>query len=256
MTEATTDLRGVLRSPRTKLLVWRIGCGVALVLGLRVVLRLDWSAVAGSWLFLLTGLGRSWLLAVISIVAGGLAAAPLALARVYGPPGVRQAATALIECVRATPELMIVFWVYFTLPIVTGSQVTSWNAALGSLSVIAAVYLAEVFRAGLYSVPRGQTEACAATGMSGFATFLYVVLPQAVRNMVPALIAQLVGLFKTTSLVYAIGVMEFFRSITVTNNAVFAPYELYLVLALGYFLSCFAITRIVRWYDPKYQLLE
>jgi len=86
--------------------------------------------------------------------------------------------------------------------------------------------------------------------------FLYVVLPQAVRNMVPALIAQLVGLFKTTSLVYAIGVMEFFRSITVTNNAVFAPYELYLVLALGYFLSCFAITRIVRWFDPKYQLLE
>jgi polar amino acid transport system permease protein len=151
---------------------------------------------------------------------------------------------------------MIVFWVYFTLPLVTGNQVTSWNAALGSLSVIAAVYLAEVFRAGLYSVPRGQGEASAATGMSGFATFLYVVLPQAVRNMVPALIAQLVGLFKTTSLVYAIGVMEFFRSITVTNNAVFAPYELYLVLALGYFVSCFAITRVVRWFDPKYQLLE
>jgi His/Glu/Gln/Arg/opine family amino acid ABC transporter permease subunit len=256
MSERRSDLRHLMRSPRTKLLIWRIGVAVALVLALRLVLTLDWAAVAPSWLFLLTGLGRSWLLAIVSIVAGGLAAAPLALARVYGPPGVRQGATALIECVRATPELMIVFWVYFTLPLVTGNQVSSWNAALGSLSVIAAVYLAEVFRAGLYSVPRGQSEASAATGMSGFATFLYVVLPQAVRNMVPALIAQLVGLFKTTSLVYAIGVMEFFRSITVTNNAVFAPYELYLVLALGYFVSCFAITRVVRWFDPKYQLLE
>ncbi|HKX07550.1 MAG TPA: amino acid ABC transporter permease [Stellaceae bacterium] len=256
MTDQPVDLRRAMRSPRVKLLIWRIGCGVVLMLALRAVLDLDWTSVAPSWLFLLTGLGRSWLLAIVAITAGGLAAAPLALARVYGPPGIRQAATALIECVRATPELMIVFWVYFTLPIVTGNQVTSWNAALGSLSVIAAVYLAEVFRAGLYSVPRGQSEASAATGMSGFSTFLYVILPQAVRNMVPALIAQLVGLFKTTSLVYAIGVMEFFRSITVTNNAVFAPYQLYLVLALGYFLSCFAITRIVRWYDPKYQLLE
>jgi polar amino acid transport system permease protein len=256
MTDQPLDLRRAMRSPRVRLLVWRIGCAVVLLIALRAILALNWSAIAPSWLFLLMGLGRSWLLAIVAIGVGGLAAAPLALARVYGPPGVRQAATALIECVRATPELMIVFWVYFTLPLVTGTQVTSWNAALGSLSVIAAVYLAEVFRAGLYSVPRGQSEASAATGMSGLATFLYVVLPQAVRNMVPALIAQLVGLFKTTSLVYAIGVMEFFRSITVTNNAVFAPYELYLVLALGYFLSCFAITRVVRWYDPKYQLLE
>jgi polar amino acid transport system permease protein len=256
MTAPRSELRRVLRSPRAKLLVWRVGCAVALVLVLRAVLDLDWSPVLPSWRFLLIGLGRSWLLAIVAIVVGGLAAAPLALARVYGPPGVRQAATALIECVRATPELMIVFWVYFTLPLVTGNQVTNWNAALGSLSVIAAVYLAEVFRAGLYSVPRGQSEASAATGMSRFATFLYVVLPQAIRNMVPALIAQLVGLFKTTSLVYAIGVMEFFRSITVTNNAVFAPYQLYIVLGLGYFLSCFAITRLVRWFDPKYQLLE
>ncbi|HKF70537.1 MAG TPA: ABC transporter permease subunit, partial [Stellaceae bacterium] len=180
MTEDRSDIRRLVQSPRAKLIVWRFACAIAFVLAVRVIVRLDWATVAASWLFLLTGLGRSWLLAVVSIVAGGLAAAPLALARVYGPPGVRQAATALIESVRATPELMIVFWVYFTLPIVTGNQVTSWNAALGSLSVIAAVYLAEVFRAGLYSVPRGQSEASAATGMSSFATFLYVVLPQAV----------------------------------------------------------------------------
>jgi His/Glu/Gln/Arg/opine family amino acid ABC transporter permease subunit len=256
MSESYSELWGRLQSPGAKRLVWRIGCAIALVLALRAVAGLDWAPVEKSWLFLLTGLGRSWLLALVSIVAGGLAATPLALARVYGPAGVRQMATVLIECVRATPELMIVFWVYFTLPIVTGNQVTSWNAALGSLSLIAAVYLAEVFRAGLYSVPRGQVEASAATGMTSLSTFLHIVLPQAARNMAPALIAQVVGLFKTTSLVYAIGVMEFLRSITVTNNAVFAPYQLYLVLALGYFASCFAIARVVRWFDPKYQLLE
>jgi len=180
----------------------------------------------------------------------------LALARVYGPPGIRHGALVLIEAVRATPELMIIFWVYFTLPIVTGSLVSSWEAAIGSLSVIAAAYLAEVIRAGLYSVAKGQSEASMSTGMTTFQTFRYIVLPQAIRNMVPALMAQLVGLFKATSLVYAIGVMEFFRAVTVTNNAVFAPYALYLTLAVGYFVSCFAITRILRWLDPKYQLLE
>jgi ABC-type amino acid transport system permease subunit len=175
---------------------------------------------------------------------------------VYGPPWPRRVAALVIEAVRATPELMIIFWVYFTLPVLTGSQVSAWDAALGSLSVIAAVYLAEVVRAGLYSVPGAQREAAYALGLTRFAAFRLVVLPQALRNMLPALIAQLVSLFKTTSLVYAIGVMDFFRAVSVTNSAVFAPYPLYLVLGAGYFLSCWIITRVVRRFDPGYQLAE
>ena len=161
-----------------------------------------------------------------------------------------------IEAVRSTPELMIIFWVYFTAPMLIGNEVTTWQAAIGSLSVIAAAYLAEVIRAGLYSIPRGQGEAGAATGLSSTQVFRYIILPQALRNMLPAVIAQLVGLFKTTSLVYAIGLVEFFRSVSITNNALYAPYTLYFILAAGYFVSCFAITRLVRWFDPKYQLLE
>ncbi len=250
------SLSEALESERTKVILWRAGVTLA-VLGLIYLVRdFEWDRIIPSWLFILKGMGRSWLLALIAIAVGGLAAIPLALARVYGPPGVRHAAVALIEAVRATPELMIIFWVYFTLPIVTGSQVTSWEAAIGSLSVIAAAYLAEVVRAGLYSVPVGQGEAAASTGLTSLQTFRYVVVPQAIRNMLPALMAQLAGLFKATALVYAIGVMEFFRSITVTNNAVFAPYALYLTLGVGYFISCFAITRLVKWFDPKYQILE
>ena len=243
-------------SERSKVIAWRIFCLVLFVAAIFAVRNLQWEKVYPSTLFLLKALGRSWSLAIISIAIGCVAAAPLALLRVYGPPGVRHVAVALIEAVRSTPELMIIFWVYFTLPIVTGSLVSSWQAAIGSLSVIAAAYMAEVIRAGLYSVPPGQTEASLSSGMSHFNTFIYVVLPQALRNMTPALMAQLIGLFKTTSLVYAIGVMEFFRAVTVTNNAVFAPYPLYLTLACGYFVSCFVIARIVRRFDPKYQLTE
>jgi His/Glu/Gln/Arg/opine family amino acid ABC transporter permease subunit len=241
---------------RVEKVVWWVGVAVAVALGVRVILKLHWASVAVSWLFLLQALGTSWLLAIFSILVGAIAALPLALARVYGPVGVRHAATLLIETVRATPELMIIFWVYFTSPVLLGNEISSWNAALASLSVIAAAYLAEVIRAGLYSVPRGQSTASAATGMRPVQTFRYVVLPQALRNMLPAVVAQLVGLFKSTSLVYAIGVMEFFRAIGVTNNAIFAPYELYIIMGAGYFISCFTITRLVRYFDPKYQLLD
>jgi His/Glu/Gln/Arg/opine family amino acid ABC transporter permease subunit len=237
-------------------MLWWGGVALVVLFAAERISHLEWAAVAPSWLFLLAALGRSWLLAVIAIGVGICAAFPLALLRVYGPAGVRHAAVALIEAVRATPELMIVFWVYFTWPYLAGNQVTAWDAALGSLSVIAAAYLAEVIRAGLYSVPVGQIEAAESSGLSFYQTFRFIVLPQALRNMLPALIAQLVALFKTTSLVYAIGVMDFFRAVTVTKNAVFAPYALYLILGAGYFVSCFVITRLVRWFDPQYQLLE
>jgi len=246
----------VSRRGRTHDALWWLAVAGFFTLGTVWVRELDWAAVAPSWLFLLTALGRSWLLALISIGIGALAAAPLAFMRLYGQPGLRHVTVALIESVRATPELMLIFWVYFTLPLISGSQVTAWNAALGALSVIAAAYLAEVIRAGLNSVPAGQFEAARSLGLSGAQAFTLVVLPQALRNMLPALVAQFVALFKTTSLVSAIGVMDFFRAVSVTGNAVFAPYPLYLILAAGYFVSCSLISRIVYWLDPRYQLLE
>jgi His/Glu/Gln/Arg/opine family amino acid ABC transporter permease subunit len=246
----------VTRALNLQVWIWRVLVATVLVLAAWLVMSLDWTHVAPSWQFLLLALGRSWWLAIVAMAIGSAAAVPLALLRVYGPPWPRRAATLLIEAVRATPELMIIFWVYFTLPVVTGSQVSAWNAALGSLSVIAAAYLAEVVRAGLFSVPATQREAARALGLKPLAVFRLVVLPQALRNMLPALIAQLVSLFKTTSLVYAIGVMDFFRAVSVTNNAVYAPYPLYLVLAAGYFVSCWTITQVIRRFDPAYQLLE
>lgn len=239
-----TGLDLVQASDRHKIIAWRIAMGIVMLTAIYSVRNLDWDKVYPSWRLLLTGLGRSWLLAVIAIAIGAIGAIPLALARVYGPRFLRYPTIGIIEVIRSTPELMVIFWVYFTLPIVTGQSISSWEAAILSLSVIAAAYLAEVIRAGLYSVGVGQREAGISTGMSSYQTFRFVILPQALRNMVPALIAQLIALFKTTSLVYAIGVMEFFRSVMVTNNAVFAPYPLYITLAVGYFLSCFAIMLI------------
>ena len=241
---------------RAQVFAWRTFVIVAFAGVVWWLTKLDWSRVTPSWEFLLLALGRSWLLAIISMATGSLAAIPLALLRAYGPRWPRRAAALLIEAVRATPELMIVFWVYFTLPVITGAEISAWNAALGSLAVIAAAYLAEVVRSGLLSVPAGQREAARALGLRPLIAFRLVVLPQALRTMAPALVATFVALFKTTSLVYAIGVMDFFRAVTVTNNAVYAPYPLYTLLAAGYFASCWILTRAIRYFDPGYAGLE
>ena len=156
---------------------------------------------------------------------------------------------------RAIPQLMVIFWVFFTYPAITGGQsLSAWTAAVVSLSAIASAYLAEVIRAGISSVPIVQSESARVTGLTPLQGFVHVVLPQGLRNMLPALIAHFVMMFKITSLVYVIGIIDFFRAIILVNNRDFAPYALYTAMAVGYLVCCWALSWLVRRLDPKYTL--
>jgi hypothetical protein len=104
------------------------------------------------------------------------------------------------------------------------------------------------------SVPAVHRESAYAAGLGGATSFLHIVLPQALRNMLPALIAHIVIIFKVTSLVYLIGVIDFFRAAMLVNNRDFAPYAIYLTVALVYFCCNFALSTLIRWFDPKYKL--
>jgi polar amino acid transport system permease protein len=235
---------------------WSLAVGIFLLVSVWLTRDFGWYAVWDSAPFLLKGLTTSWTLAFISIGVGSLAAIPLAAARTYGPAGLRYVAAGFIELVRATPEVMIIFWAFFMVPLLTDHAVPGRLAAIVALTAIATVYLAEVIRGGLRSVPRQQWEGALATGLGSHQAFLYVVLPQAARNMLPAFIAHFAMLFKATSLAYVIGVVEFFRSVAIVNNAVIAPYALYTLLAVVYFICCRLIGSIVRRLDPKYVLVE
>jgi polar amino acid transport system permease protein len=249
-------LQQVHRPPATRAQerLWRLLL-LAALLGIVWLARdLRWAEVWASAGFLLSGLATSGMLALAAISLGALAAVPLALARMHAPAGLRHAVVMLIELVRATPELLVIFWLFFALPAVTGKAVSGWTAAVAALGLIAAAHLAEVVRAGLVSVPKGQWDAALAVGLNPRQALFRVVLPQALRNMLPALIAQLVSLFKATSLAYVVGVIEFFRAVSIVNNAVFAPYALYLTLAAVYFLCCGLLTWCLRRLDPDYLL--
>lgn len=256
MTQAALAIRLEHTREQGRVLGWNLSVVIVLLLLAYAFRDLRWEVVWDSRALLLNGLWTSWILTIIGVVLGMLAGVPLAVARLYGPWGVRHVAVAFIETIRATPQLMIIFWVFFTYPAVVGHDVSPWGAGVVSLFMIAAAYLAEVVRGGLVSVPSGHVEAAFSTGLSPLQAFRYIILPQALRNMIPAFVAQIVSLFKTTSLIYVVGLVDFFRAIIIVNNANFAPYELYTAMAVGYFVCCYALSWLIRKIDPKYVLSE
>jgi polar amino acid transport system permease protein len=154
--------------------------------------------------------------------------------------------------VRSTPQIMVIFWIYFTYPALTGQSLSAWTGAAVALTLIAGAYLAEVVRGGLLSIPTIQAESAEVMGLTRFQIFVFVLLPQACRNMIPAFIATLVMMFKTSSLVYVIGVVDLFRAVILVNSREFAPYTLYTVMALIYFVCCYGMSRLIRYLDPNY----
>ena len=229
---------------------------LAIVVGIYEARNFEWDVVGRGYPLLLRGLGNSILIAVISIALGAVIAVPLSVARVYGPAGIRQLAVLIIEAVRATPELMIVFWIFFGVPGLTGKPMSGWTAGIAAMTIIAAASLAEVMRGGLYSVSQGQWEAAASTGLSKLQAFVHIVMPQAVRNMLPSLVAQLISLFKTTSLVYVIGVIDLFRATVILNNVEFAPFALYTTMAVIYLVCCSLLSSLVKRLDSQFVIIE
>jgi His/Glu/Gln/Arg/opine family amino acid ABC transporter permease subunit len=210
-----------------------------------------WSVIVEAGPLLLKGLWTSWALTIIALLVGLPAGIGLALCRVSRMPAIRWPAAAFVEVVRATPQLLVIFWVFFALPAVLGSRLPPWPAAIVSLSAIASAYLAEVVRGGLASVPRVLVESGFATGLGRVDILRFIVLPRALQVMIPAIVAHFVMLFKITSLIYIVGIIDLFRAVVLINNRVYEPVPLYATMAAIYFVCCYGLSRLVRLFDSK-----
>jgi His/Glu/Gln/Arg/opine family amino acid ABC transporter permease subunit len=230
-------------------LVLTVGLVVCLVL---LVKDYRWSVVWNSSPLLLTGLWYSWVLTLVSVAIGLPCGILLALGRRSRFHVLRWLAGAYVEVLRATPQLMVIFWIYFAIPALFGTRIPSWPAAILSLSMMAAAYLAEVVRGGLKSVPTVLIETGYSSGLNRNDILRFIVIPQALRTMIPAIIAHVVMMFKITSLIYIVGITDFFRAVILVNNRVYEPIPLYLTLAAGYFICCYALSRLVRLFDRRH----
>ena len=213
------------------------------------------------WLYFLVGQypkGPLGGLALTLILAslGLLLSLPLGLVfglmRVSPYRWVRLPVTAFIYIVRGTPLLMVVFWAYFFLPSVTGIKTGQFWTMLIALVVFDAAYLAEIVRAGILGLPKGQMECARSLGLSYMKAMTSVVLPQALRNSLPSLVNQFISTIKETSLGYIIGLAEVTFIATQINSLVFTkPAQVFGILGLTYFVLCFGLSRLAFWIERR-----
>ncbi|MBC7359577.1 MAG: amino acid ABC transporter permease [Desulfacinum sp.] len=188
--------------------------------------------------FLFGGLEITFELAFIAVGGGLLLGIALGSARVSGRFWIYYPATAYVHFFRGIPLILVIFWLYFLVPVLVGRTMNEFAAAALSFVVYEAAYFAEIVRAGIQSVPEGQRMAATATGLSPAQVMHYVVLPQALRNMIPALVTQSVVIFQDTSLAYVIGLREFLRRVNLVDAREARSLELYLFAGLVYFSLC------------------
>jgi polar amino acid transport system permease protein len=195
--------------------------------------------------------GGTLRLAIPAIVLGFLLGIVIGLGRLSGRAWIRWPATVYVELFRGVPLVMVIFWMWFIMPIALGRAIPEYGVALAAFVIFEAAYLGEIVRAGIQSVPRGQVEAATALGLGGAATMRHVVLPQALRNMLPSLVTQFIVLFKDTSLASIIGFMDLTKAAQVVNNREIRPFELYLFIAVVYWLCTYSMSRYARHLERR-----
>ena len=201
--------------------------------------------------FLLGGLGTTVSLALAAMTISillGLAVALPGLSRHRLARGFNRA---YVELVRAVPLLVMLLWVYYGLPVVMGISLDAFTAGVIALALSDSAFEAEIFRAGIQSVPKGQTEAADALGLSAADRMRYVVLPQAIRRILPPLGNQLVYMLKMSSLVSVIGLAELTRRANELVVNAYRPLEIYTFLVLEYLALILVVSAAVRWLERR-----
>lgn len=200
----------------------------------------------------LGGLAVTLILSVAGLTLAFPVSVLLALGRVSPIRILRAATSAIIYTVRGVPLVMFIFWVYFFVPLLIGTTISGFTTMLVTVVLYEAAYLAEVIRAGIEGLPKGQVEASRALGMGYGQTMFKIVLPQALYNMLPAMVSQFVSTIKETSLGYVISVNELtFAANQINSTLLTKPFPVFVMLALIYFLLCSLLTQFARWLERR-----
>jgi polar amino acid transport system permease protein len=200
---------------------------------------------------LLHGLWMTLALGVVSIAIGVLGGLVVSLIRLYAPKPFQLLMVAYIDIMRAMPMLVVLILIYYALPFV-GISFTAWWSAILGFSIVLAAYSAEVFRSGIESVPRGQFEAAAALGIPFLITLYKVVLPQAIRIVIPPTTSNCVSMFKDTSLASTVALPELLKEGQNAQGFYANPSPL-IMAALIYIILLWPMVRLVSVLEKKFK---
>ena len=183
----------------------------------------------------------------ISIILGLLIALP-GLSTQRAPRSINRI---YVELVRSIPLLVLILWVYYGLPQVAGISISVFWAGVLALSISDSAFQAEIFRAGIQSIDRGQYEAASSISLNYRDTMRYVILPQAIKRILPALGNQLVYMLKMSSLVSVIGMQELTRRANELVVTEYRPLEIYTILVIEYLVVILLVSAGVRWLERR-----
>ena len=213
----------------------------------------NWDLISN---FVLKGLYFSLMLTLVATVGGVLLGTVLALMRLSGKPWLALPATVYVNGMRSIPLVMVILWFFLLMPALIGRPIGAELSAYITFIAFEAAYFSEIMRAGIQSVSRGQVFAGQAMGMTYGQNMRLVILPQALRNMLPVLLTQTIILFQDTSLVYAIGAYDMLKGFEVAGKNFGRPIEAYLAAAVLYFVMCFALSWSVKRLHQKIAIIR
>lgn len=198
------------------------------------------------------GLVMTLILSVLGLALSFPSALAVALARTSGIKWLEWSATGFAYVVRSVPLLLVIFWVYYFLPVVTGIVISPFATVLFSIVVYQTAYLSEVIRAAIQAVPSGQTEAAQALGLKYVPITFRIVLPQALQNAIPGMISQFIIVIKETSLGYILAFNELtYAAVEVNAILLTRPIEVYLILAAMYFCICYSLSAVASHVEAR-----
>lgn len=213
--------------------------------------RWDFSPVLANWDLLLAGLANTLALTGVALAGGIPVGLALALGRLSGSRFLSAPAGVVIEVFRTTPPLVQLFWFYFGLPIVLKVEMTPYLAAALTFTIQSGAFFAEIFRAGIVSVDRGQREAARAIGMTETQAMRRIVLPQAVKRMFPAMMERSIELMKTTTLVATVSYADLLYQANELAQKTFRPLEVFTAAALMYLVTISVVSAIAALVERR-----
>ncbi|GGE17362.1 amino acid ABC transporter membrane protein, PAAT family [Gemmobacter megaterium] len=199
---------------------------------------------------LLRGLGNTLLLGAVAIVCGTALGIGISLVRLYAPKPLRWLAVIYTDLMRALPVLVVLILIYYALPF-AGIVLSSFVAAAVALSLVLAAYAAEVVRAGIQAVPKGQFEAASALGLGFWTTMRKVILPQAIRLVIPPHASNCVSVIKDTSLASVVAMTDLLKQAT-DAQALFANPTPLIGAAILYVMILWPLVRLTGWLETRF----
>lgn len=201
--------------------------------------------------FLMSGLSFTVLLAVTAICISVLLGLGIALPGLSKVRQMQVLSRAYVETFRSVPILVMLLWVYYGLPVLLNIRLDEFSAGVVTLAICDSAFEAEIFRAGIQSIEKGQIEAASSLGLSYFLRLRFIVLPQAIRRVLPALGNQFIYMLKTLSLVSVIGLAELTRRANELVVTVYRPLEVYTFLVLEYLVLILLASSGMRWIERR-----